>query len=107
MAEYRITGVWVNQNRMITHYAFHTVGELSTSRTTKITKADAIALLEKPGNKAVTWIWNYKSAAWNVGETVTVVNGENGKYLRSNPDNTLTDNLEHLIDLDWIAPRVL
>ncbi|MCX2764331.1 hypothetical protein [Aquimarina muelleri] len=26
------------------------------------------------------------------------------KYLRSNPDDKRTDNLEHLIDFDWIAP---
>ena len=38
------------------------------------------------------------------GEKVEVVNGSNGKYLRTNPDNTKTDNLAHLIDFDWIAP---
>lgn len=104
MAKYRITGIWVNSNKVITHYAFHIVGENSTSRATKTTKADAIALLERPGNTATTWIWNYKIAGWDVGETVTVINGTSGKYLRSNPDNKLTDNLEHLIDFDWINP---
>lgn len=104
MAKYRITGVWKNANDVITHYAFHTVGESSTSRAVKKSKTDAIELLEQQGNTAVTWVWNYTRAAWAIGETVTVVNGSNGKYLRSNPDNKLTDNLSHLIDFDWIAP---
>ena len=102
MAKYSITGVWKDDNDTITHYAFHTIGENSTSRAIKRSKADAIALLEKNGNTAVTWVWNYSSASWSDGEKVTVVNGANGKYLRSNPDNNLTDNLAHLIDFDWI-----
>ncbi|WP_324673055.1 DUF3892 domain-containing protein [Hymenobacter sp. GOD-10R] len=102
MALYRITGVWKGLNNVITHYAFHTVNETFVSRATKVSKAQAIALLETRGNTATTWVWNYVQAKWKVGETVQVVNGSNGKYLRSNPDNSLTDNLEHLIDFDWI-----
>lgn len=104
MAKFRISGVWKDTGNVITHYAFHTVGENSVSRATKKSKAQAIALLETVGNSATTWIWSYSSAGWNIGETVTVVNGVNGKYLRSNPDAKLTDNLGHLIDFDWIAP---
>lgn len=104
MAKYRISGVWKNSNDVITHYAFHTVGEKSTSRATKKSKAEAVTLLETYGNTATTWIWNYSSASWDVGETVQVVNARSGKYLRSNPDNEKTDNLGHLIDFDWIAP---
>lgn len=104
MAKYRISGVWKNTNNVITGYAFHTVGETSISRAIKKTKAQAIALLEINGNSAVTWIWNYSSSAWKIGETVQVINGSTGKYLRSNPDSKLTDNLAHLIDFDWIAP---
>lgn len=104
MAKYRISGIWKDSNNVITAYAFHAVGENSTGRAVKKTKAQAIALLEISGNSATTWTWNYSIAKWNIGETVTVVNGSNGKYLRSNPDNKLTDNLEHLIDFDWIAP---
>jgi hypothetical protein len=60
--------------------------------------------LELPGNIAATWVWNYREANWNIGESVEVVNERKGKYLRSNPDNQLTDNLAHLIDYGWIAP---
>lgn len=104
MAIYRISGVWKDANNVITDYAFHTISENSTSRASKKTKAQAIVLLETPQNSATTWIWNYVNAQWVIGETVQVVNGSSGKYLRSNPDNKLTDNLGHLIDFDWITP---
>jgi len=104
MAKYRISGIWKNSDNVITAYAFHTVGETWTGRAVKKTKAQAITLLETTGNSATTWIWNYSTAEWNIGETVHVVNSSSGKYLRSNPDNKLTDNLGHLIDFDWIAP---
>ena len=68
-----------------------------TMRATKITKAQAIAFLETYGNSAVTWMWNYKTQGWIIGEIVEVVNNHNGKYLRSNRDNKLTNNLDHLI----------
>jgi len=102
MATYRISGVWKNENNVITHYAFHTVGTSSTSRAVKKSKADAILLLEKNDNNATTWTWNYETALWDIGEKVIVVQGRNSKYLRSNPDKTKTDNLGHLIDYDWI-----
>jgi hypothetical protein len=103
MAEYRISGVWKDSRDVITHYAFHTVGEQSISRASKKSKAEAIRILENYGNSAKTWIWNYANVGWKIGEEVEVINGINGKYLRSNPDNTKTDNLAHLIDFDWIA----
>ncbi|MBA82684.1 DUF3892 domain-containing protein [Leeuwenhoekiella sp.] len=104
MAQYRISGVWKDSNNVITHYAFHTVNEKTISRASKKSKADAIKLLETSGNSAVTWVWNYSASFWRLGEKVEVVNGSSGKYLRSNPDNTTTDNLSNLIDFDWIAP---
>jgi len=104
MAVYRISGIWLDTNNVITNYAFHTVTQTGTTRAVKKTKSQAIALLETSGNSATTWLWNYSSARWTVGEVVTVINGTNGKYLRSNPDNKLTDNLMHLINFDWIAP---
>ncbi|MBK8296850.1 MAG: DUF3892 domain-containing protein [Saprospiraceae bacterium] len=103
MPIYRISGVWKNSSNVITHYAFHTGGQ-TTSRATKISKPQAITLLETSGNSATTWVWNYITAGWSIGENVQVVNGFNGKYLRSNPDNQRTDNLAHLIDFDWISP---
>ena len=99
MANYKISGVWKDANNVISYYAFHEVGAQSTSRGVKTSKVDAVRLLSQAGNSAVTWIWDYSTAFWKNGEQVTVVNGS---YLRSNPDNKLTDNLAHLIDYDWL-----
>lgn len=101
MANYKISGVWKNSNNEITHYAFHEIVTSGITRARKVTKAEAIRLLES-GNKAITWIWNYTQAKFIDGELVEVVNRSSGKYLRSNPDNTTTDNLLHLINFDWI-----
>ncbi|SDS16047.1 Protein of unknown function [Mucilaginibacter mallensis] len=101
MANYKISGIWkdANDNNAITHYAFHEISEKSISRGIKTSKADAVRILSQPGNSAVTWVWDYSAAFWENGEKVTVVNSS---YLRSNPDNKLTDNLAHLIDYDWL-----
>lgn len=101
MAEYKISGIWKNDD-VITHYAMHTVTENGHTRAKKVSKKDAIELLEKPQNSAITWLWNYKSCFWYNGENVQVVNAAD-KYLRSNPDNKETNNLGHLIDYDWIS----
>lgn len=102
MADYRISGVWKDANNVITHYAFHTVGESSISRASKITKAQAIVRVEASGNTTYTWVWNYLHGSWDIGERVHVVDATSGKYLRSNADRKVTDNLGHLIDFDWI-----
>jgi hypothetical protein len=103
MTIYRISGVWKNDDGIITHYALHTVEGTSATRAVRKTKAEAIKLLETSGNSATTWLWDYSRSKWKIGENVEVVNGSNGKYLRSDPNSTKTDNLDHLIDFDWIT----
>jgi hypothetical protein len=98
MATYRISGVWKTDG-VITHYAFHTLTDATKNTVTqvqKISKADAILLLEAPGNSATTLVWNYTHAGWYVEETVQVVGSGANKYLRSNPDKQVSDNLGHL-----------
>ncbi|WP_254161232.1 DUF3892 domain-containing protein [Chryseosolibacter histidini] len=102
MAKHKISGVWKDENNVITHYALHAENENVTLKASKISKENAISLLETSENSAVTLIWNYSRAGWDVGESVQVVNGANGKFLRSNPGNSLTDDLGHLVDFDWI-----
>jgi hypothetical protein len=104
MADYKISGVWKNEDKVITHYAFHTKTQNGHTRATKRSKNDAVALVDNKENTVVTWVWDYSKSFWKLGEKVHVVDGENGKFLRSNPDNKLTDNLDHLIDFDWVAP---
>ncbi len=103
MADYKISGVWRDEKGVITHYAMHKVTKDGIERAVKTSKATAIRLLDGTGKTAETWLWNYKIAMWVNGEVVSVVSGITGKYLRSNKDDKLTDNLSHLINYDWIA----
>jgi len=100
MAEYKISGVWKVDN-VITHYGVHTVSEDGISRAVKTSKAAAIALVDNSDNTVYTWRWNYSRAKWVNGEQVHIVGNNPNRYLRSNPDNILTDNLGHLINLNW------
>lgn len=103
MAKFRITGVWKDSNNVITHYAFHTVyPENKVGRAIKMSKTEAITHLEKQENEATTWIWDYLSSNWKIGENVEVVKGSTEKYLKTNPDDKLKDNLAHLINFGWI-----
>lgn len=106
MALYRISGIWKNPSGTITHYGFHTanVSNNTATRIEKVTKENAVKRLDNTINKATTWVWNYKLSRWSIGENVEVVNGENEKFLRSNPDKKETNNLEHLINYDWLMP---
>lgn len=102
MAKLRISGVWINASSgIITHYAIHTQNSDGTyNRAVKTAKAAAIEQVKSPYNETMTWLWNYQSPGWKDGEKVIVVNNS---YLRSNPDNRLTDNLAHLINYDWLS----
>lgn len=99
MASYKISGVWKDTKGVITHYAFHKINAESIDRGVKTSKSEAIKILSDSSNSAVTWLWDYKISYWKNGEKVEVVDGS---YLRSNPDDKVTDNLAHLIDYDWL-----
>jgi hypothetical protein len=100
MAKLKISGVWKNDTGVITHYAIHEVlSEKSISRGQKTSKVDAVKLVSNPSNETVTWLWNYKTSFWMDGTKVEVVSGQ---YLRTVHDNTVIDNLSHLINYDWL-----
>lgn len=99
MAKFKISGVWKDKDGVITHYAFHEIANNGISRAIKTDKPAAIKLLNDSNNAAVTWIWDYNTCFWKDGENVEVVAE---KYLRSNPDKKVTDNLAHLINYDWL-----
>lgn len=107
MAEYRISGIWKNDNNVITHYAVHlrtksVDGKSYTiNKPVKMTKAAAVELLQKENNTAKTYLWNYAASAWFAGGDVHVVAG-NPPFLRTNHDGTVRDNLLHLINYGYI-----
>lgn len=100
MAKYKISGIWTDDKHVITHYAFHEVKGTDLFKAKKVSKADAIKLLNISGNEAITWIWDYGRPGWKDGAKVEVVAGS---YLRSYHDNKVVDNLAHLIDYDWLS----
>jgi hypothetical protein len=99
MANYRISGVWKDSSGAISHYAMHDVTNVEKREigaAKKTAKDEAIKIVEKTGNIVDTIVWNYTAAAWRTEERVHVVTSGNSKYLRSNADKKLTDNLGHL-----------
>lgn len=102
MAEYGISGIWKNSDDEVTHFAVHEIKLKKALNPEKISKVDTIDLLENKENLAYTLVWNYKNAMWKVEQEVSVIIGENEKYLRSDPDDKITNNLSHLINYDWI-----
>jgi Protein of unknown function (DUF3892) len=97
MAEYRISGVWKEEDGDITDYAFHAFNPQTGrfSLPTKKSKAEAIALLDA-GHSAKTIVWNYTYATWYKGEDVYVAGSGANRYLKSKPDDKISDNLGHL-----------
>jgi hypothetical protein len=99
MAKLKISGVWKDRQGEITHYGIHTEGVDSTTRAVKTSKADAIKLVAQSSNQTMTWVWDYKKAFWKDGAKVEVISGS---YLRSSHDGILINNLEHLINYNWV-----
>lgn len=108
MAEYRISGVWKDADKVITHYAVHLrrkkIGAIgfTIDHALKMTKAQTIAIVENQANTVETYLWSYGTASWSAGATVHVVGTGSDRYLRSNHDNQRKDNLSHLIDYGYI-----
>ncbi|PZU88621.1 MAG: hypothetical protein DI529_05330 [Chryseobacterium sp.] len=107
MAEFRISGIWTDNDGEITHYAVHTrtknkEGGFTIGHAKKMTKNEAVNLLLENGNTAKTYLWNYTTARWNGGADVHVVKGR-PLFLRTNADSTERDNLLHLIDYGWVT----
>ncbi|TYZ12683.1 DUF3892 domain-containing protein [Hymenobacter lutimineralis] len=97
--KFRISGVWKDGNGGITHYAIHDVTDAEKRNidlAKKTAKAEAIKLVETAGNTVTTIVWNYVNPGWYATEDVHVVGTGTDKYLRSDPDKRLTDNLGHL-----------
>ncbi|WP_162126402.1 DUF3892 domain-containing protein [Flavobacterium phycosphaerae] len=106
MAEYRISGVWKNDINVITHYAVHlrtrnANGGYSIGHAVRMTKAEAVTLLQNQQNSAKTYLWNYATASWLAGGDIHVVNA-NPPFLRTTHDGTVKDNLLHLIDYGYV-----
>ena len=85
----------------ITHFSIVSVNDNGTlSIGNLFTKEKAIELI-KGGNKMFTYKWNYVSSGFEKGEEVKIF-PENGiDYLRTTANNTVTDNLQNLINYEF------
>lgn len=105
MANYTISGIWKDANKVITHYAVHMLDNEKSliGLATKMNKSAAIKLLENPQNRAITMLWNYGSESWKRGTDIIVVGAGNDRYLRTTQDSTVRDNLAHLINYGLVT----
>ena len=104
MKEYAITGIWKDGNDVITHYVIHQLDlkEGIIKRAERFSKNQALILVGNPNNDVYTAQWDYLNRSWTVSEPVYIVRDKDGNFLRSNPDNKLTNNLEHLIEFSLL-----
>jgi hypothetical protein len=107
MADYYISGVWKDTNGTITDYAFHLINSATKkfpTKSTKMSKAAAIKLVETVGNTVTTLTWGYLAGGWIIGQPVSVAGSGTDKYLKSAPDSKVSDNLGHLICWNCYIP---
>lgn len=103
MAKYYVTGVWKDANHVITHIQVNAPGTSGVLRPyAKWSVAQGVQFLSTSGNELSSATWNYTSANWKEGEKIIVVK-QILKYLRTAPDNTVSDNLDNLIPMDQLV----
>lgn len=102
MAHYAISGVWKDTTGVITDYAIHLVtkhetpGMVMINKAQKYSKAKAIELVAS--NIIHTAVWNYTKQLWTLGAEVKSVGTFPNKYLRTEKDATVRDNLDNLLN---------
>ncbi len=101
MAAYFVTGVWKNIRNEITHLYIHPIN--NNNRFTsgvKRAEVDVIRMINN-GDTFSTITWNYISAIWDIGEPIRLVlrRDSGTTYLRTFRDQTITNNLDNLINM--------
>lgn len=97
---YFITGVWKTDAGVITDVFLHSNASTGFSTGKKTAEASVIQLL-KANNTVMTLKWDYKTASWKRGASVTVVKEGNKEFLRSEKDATVEDNLDNMIKMNF------
>ena len=102
-ADYLISGIWFTESgssKFISVVLLHIDKGDTMDRGTKTTK-DAVIKLLKAGYSIRTIRWAYSDGKWVKGAKVDYETRRNVEYLRTDPDTTVTDNLDNLIDLGF------
>ncbi|MGK4567358.1 hypothetical protein [Flavobacterium sp. 3HN19-14] len=101
-----ISGFWTDTHGVVTDYAVHEArlnngGGYSFWEAKKTSKANTFSLVSNELNNVKTLVWNYSGTGWIPGSEIHVVN-DTPKYLRTNHDGSVRDNLLHLINYNGI-----
>ena len=100
-ADYVVTAVIKNDKGVITHLRVAPDNGDGIGQPTTKTEAEVIQLIDNK-KSVITIVWDYTSSGWQKGEYVKVVQGQYRRYLRTHRDNTVNDNLDHLLRYDWV-----
>lgn len=100
IADYLISGIWKSEDRSrISDVFLHGITDDNKFiRGVKTPESDVINLIEND-KKIKTLVWSYKDAKWLTPVDVIVSENEGGKYLKTSPDDSESDNLLHLINM--------
>lgn len=110
VVKYFISAVWFKDSKTrehITHVLLHNVdqhGNVGAGR--KVSKEDVLPYVDK--NIVFTAVWDYEMARWSSKAMVKTDTVDGVIYLRSIADNSVKDNLKHLLSGNIIhnIPRV-
>src|SRR5664279_194905 len=103
-ADYLISGVWfINSDsaKRVSHVQIHPDSENGLGNGERKTEAEVIKLL-KAGYTIKTIVWNYEKGTFNQGADVGFEKVGQNEYLRTHKDRTVTNNLDNMINMDWL-----
>lgn len=103
-ADHIITGVWFESGTKDIEYVNLHADNGDTMGKGQKTHKDIVIKRIEAKQTVATAKWNYARATWEKGVAVHVVTERSGKkHLRSNHDQSVSDNLDNLIDMGWLA----
>lgn len=102
MSTYYITAIkqeTVGSHTFISHVLIHEVTNSSVSQGRVMTKGEVIILINN-NHHIYSATWNYTNIGWSEQEPISTEKRNGHEYLRTSPDNSLRDNLLHLLPLE-------
>lgn len=103
-ADYLISGVYFgtrNGSKYVSHVQLHLDTDNGVEAGAKTIEAEVIKKL-KAGYTVKTMLWNYSTGNFSQGAAVSYQKVGNYEYLRTHKDGTVTDNLDNMLNMDWI-----
>ena len=99
MSNYLVSGIYLNENKIITHFMFHKELDNNEFGIGIKTTEQAVIKLFDAGHTFQSLIWNYAEAAWSVGENINLFIINNERHIKTHKNNIPNDNLENMPNL--------